>query len=69
MATKILKGINFPGLEDTYVLQPVTVDAELSETSENPVQNKAIVAAMLQMKEEILEEVATALPSAEGVGF
>lgn len=43
MAIKELKSIKFPGLEDIYVVAgKVDVDAELSATSENPVQNKVI---------------------------
>ena len=44
MAIKELKSIKFPGLEDTYIIpeSKIEVDAELSEASENPVQNKVI---------------------------
>jgi hypothetical protein len=43
---------------------PITVDSELSETSENPVQNKAIVQAFTQFGAEIgsvMEEVEAAI--------
>lgn len=52
MATKPLRSIKFPGLPDTYVVPEggeggsVTVDAALSSTSTNPVQNKVVKAAL-----------------------
>lgn len=40
MAQKPLRGINFPGLEDTYIV--LEADDTLSTTSTNPIQNKAV---------------------------
>lgn len=51
MSQKPLRGINFPGLNDTYIVP--TIDSELSATSTNPVQNKVIT--------ELFQEAQTAL--------
>lgn len=57
MAIKELKSIKFPGLDDVYVIPEggsnIEVDTELSNTSENPVQNKAIKEAIDTLAEQI----------------
>ena len=49
MADVTLQSLTFPGLSDRYTIpqgSSVTVDAALSATSENPVQNKVVKAAL-----------------------
>ena len=44
---KELKSIKFPGLDDVYVIpETIQIDTELSNTSENPIQNKVVNAAI-----------------------
>lgn len=45
----------------TLLAPPVTVDAEMSETSENPVQNKAITAAIQELETGIIAKTPTDL--------
>jgi hypothetical protein len=64
MAQKPLSGINFPGLEDTYIVPKA--DDTLSTTSTNPIQNKAVAQRLAELTEafsESIENVAENIPS------
>jgi hypothetical protein len=64
MAQKPLRGINFPGLEDTYIVPEA--DDTLSTTSTNPIQNKAVAQRLSELTEafsESIENVAENIPS------
>lgn len=59
MDEKKLKGINFPGLNGTYIVPPV--DSELSTTSTNPVQNK-VIAKLFADAQTSLEQIVRTIP-------
>lgn len=64
MAQKPLRGINFPGLEDTYIV--LKADDTLSTTSTNPIQNKAVAQRLSELTEafsEAIENIMEQLPA------
>lgn len=62
MAEKILKGINFPGLEDTYIIPEV--DDTLSKLG-SPADAKAVGDAINRMKEDALNNDIAVLAEAQ----